>query len=151
MSFVVSPGPINEPKAGLGLSAEGVLAELAARRQAGEMVGLGLGIFVEKSGQGPFDDARFTVTAQEGKLFVVLDPAFRTKKAPDLKIFLSPKPLAQLNNRNATQDSLRVGPLQKSRGAQRLEIPSGTSLDEYKTVLIHCEKFSKLWGGAALR
>ena len=94
---------------------------------------------------------QWKIVQEEGKLFVVLDPAFRTKKAPDLKIFLSPKPLAQLNNRNATQDSLRVGPLQKSRGAQRLEIPSGTSLDEYKTVLIHCEKFSKLWGGAALR
>lgn len=31
---------------------------LAQRRRAGEMVGLGIGMFVEKSGLGPFDDVR---------------------------------------------------------------------------------------------
>ena len=31
---------------------------LAERRRAGEMVGLGIGMFVEKSGLGPFDDVR---------------------------------------------------------------------------------------------
>ena len=31
---------------------------LADRRRAGEMVGLGIGMFVEKSGLGPFDDVR---------------------------------------------------------------------------------------------
>jgi len=36
-------------------------ANVAQRRQAGEMVGLGFGFFVEKSGLGPFDDVRITV------------------------------------------------------------------------------------------
>ena len=36
-------------------------ADVAGRRQAGEMVGLGLGFFVEKSGLGPFDDVRITL------------------------------------------------------------------------------------------
>src|SRR4029077_13583654 len=35
--------------------------DVVRRRQAGEMVGLGLGFFVEKSGLGPFDDARITL------------------------------------------------------------------------------------------
>ena len=40
------------------------LREAASRRrEAGEAVGLGLGFFVEKSGLGPFDDARIIVDA----------------------------------------------------------------------------------------
>jgi CO/xanthine dehydrogenase Mo-binding subunit len=37
---------------------EQMRADAARRRRDGEMVGLGLGFFVEKSGLGPFDDAR---------------------------------------------------------------------------------------------
>jgi carbon-monoxide dehydrogenase large subunit len=40
---------------------ERLRADVARRRQAGEMVGLGLGFFVEKSGLGPFDDVRITL------------------------------------------------------------------------------------------
>jgi carbon-monoxide dehydrogenase large subunit/6-hydroxypseudooxynicotine dehydrogenase subunit gamma len=36
-------------------------AEIKARRATGELVGTGLGIFVEKSGLGPFDNVRITV------------------------------------------------------------------------------------------
>ena len=35
--------------------------ELTQRRSAGELVGLGLGMFVEKSGLGPFDDVQISV------------------------------------------------------------------------------------------
>ena len=40
--------------------------DLAARRATGEMVGLGLGFFVEKSGLGPFDDVIVTLDASGG-------------------------------------------------------------------------------------
>ncbi|MCY3924834.1 MAG: xanthine dehydrogenase family protein molybdopterin-binding subunit [bacterium] len=39
---------------------------LAERRAAGEMVGLGIGMFVEKSGLGPFDDVRVRRTEGGG-------------------------------------------------------------------------------------
>ena len=83
--------------------------------------------------------------------YVVLDEAFRTKKAPDLKIFLSPKSLAELGNRNATEGSVLVGPLPGARGAQRLAVPAGTNPSEFRTLVLHCEQYSKLWGGAPLR
>jgi carbon-monoxide dehydrogenase large subunit len=38
----------------------------AERRQRGEMVGLGLGIFVEKSGLGPFDEVRIALDRDGG-------------------------------------------------------------------------------------
>jgi aerobic carbon-monoxide dehydrogenase large subunit len=39
----------------------GLRADVVRRRQQGELVGLGLGFFVEKSGLGPFDDARIVL------------------------------------------------------------------------------------------
>ncbi|HVH74279.1 MAG TPA: xanthine dehydrogenase family protein molybdopterin-binding subunit [Stellaceae bacterium] len=43
---------------------EQLKAEAARRREEGELVGLGLGFFVEKSGLGPFDDVR--IALEEG-------------------------------------------------------------------------------------
>jgi CO/xanthine dehydrogenase Mo-binding subunit len=40
--------------------------EAARRRQAGELVGVGLGFFVEKSGLGPFDDVRISLLDDGG-------------------------------------------------------------------------------------
>ena len=45
-------------------------ADLKARRARGEAVGAGLGMFVEKSGLGPYDDVRIEV-APDGKVEVV--------------------------------------------------------------------------------
>lgn len=42
---------------------EARIADAARRREAGELVGLGLGIFVEKSGLGPSDGVRLSVDA----------------------------------------------------------------------------------------
>lgn len=98
-----------------------------------------------------FDIAgQWQIVEENGKVFVELDAAFRTKDAPDLKIFLSPLPLSELNNRNATEGALLVGPLSEHHGAQRLAVPAGTQLGRYKTIALHCEKYSKLWGGAGL-
>ena len=45
-------------------------ADLAARRAAGEMVGTGIGVFVEESGRGPKDGARISV-GEDGKVTVL--------------------------------------------------------------------------------
>lgn len=49
-------------------------AQIAARRAAGELVGAGIGMFVEKSGLGPFDDVRITV-GRTGRVEVVTGAA----------------------------------------------------------------------------
>ena len=53
---------------------ERLRAELAHRRQTGEAVGLGLGFFVEKSGLGPFEDARIAL-GRDGTVEVVTGAA----------------------------------------------------------------------------
>lgn len=87
----------------------------------------------------------------DGKIFVALDEEFSTRNAPDLNLFLSPKPLAELNGANAAEGALFIGQLQSNKGAQRYEISSETNLMDYETIIIHCQQFSKLWSGATLK
>ncbi len=49
-------------------------AQIAERRKAGELVGAGIGMFVEKSGLGPFDDVRIIV-GTDGHVEVVTGAA----------------------------------------------------------------------------
>ena len=87
----------------------------------------------------------WTLFSENGVTTVSLDSGFSTRKAPDLKIFLSPLSPGELSGRNATQGSLLISPLKSNSGAQSYTVPAGTDLSRYKTILIHCEAFSKLW------
>ncbi|MEC7491194.1 MAG: xanthine dehydrogenase family protein molybdopterin-binding subunit [Pseudomonadota bacterium] len=49
---------------------EDIVKQLEARRAKGEMVGIGIGYFVEKSGLGPYDDVRIEMT-RDGAIEVV--------------------------------------------------------------------------------
>ena len=51
-----------------------VRAEISSRREKGELVGLGLAYFVEKSGLGPFDDVRIEID-QNGDIEVITGAA----------------------------------------------------------------------------
>jgi hypothetical protein len=93
-------------------------------------------------------DGTWKIIRDGGKTFVVLDDAFNTKSAPDLKIFLSPNAASGLDNRNATQGSALVAVLQSNRGAQRYEVPAGVDVSRYRAIVIHCEKYTKLWAAA---
>ena len=96
-------------------------------------------------------EGTWKIVEEGGRAYVALDADFSTKQAPDLKIFLSPLALSEIRNSNATKGALRVGALTSPKGAQKLEIPAGTDLGRYKTLVLHCEKYTKLWGGSALR
>jgi hypothetical protein len=96
-------------------------------------------------------DGTWKIVREGGKTFVVLDDSFNTKSAPDLKIFLSPNGAAGLDNRNATQGSALVAVLRSNRGAQRYEVPAGVDVSSFRALVIHCEKYTKLWAAADLR
>lgn len=95
-------------------------------------------------------EGTWKLVERDDKYYIVLDENFKTKKAPDLKVFLSPLPLDELTGNNATSGSLFVGALRSNQGAQELTVPTDAKLDRYVTVIIQCEKYSKLWGGASL-
>lgn len=95
-------------------------------------------------------EGAWKIVEEGGRRFVVLDQAFRTKSAPDLKLFLSPRNPGEISSLDATDGAARVGELTSNQGAQRIAIPAGVDLGRYRTLVLHCEKYSKLWGVAAL-
>jgi len=92
----------------------------------------------------------WSLVERDGKQLVVFSNRFKTKNGPDLKIFLSPKSAEEVNGKNAIDGSLLLGVLQNNKGAQEYEIPEGTDLSQYSTVLVHCEAYAILWGGGSL-
>lgn len=81
---------------------------------------------------------------------LVFSDDFKTRSGPDLKVFLSPRDVAGSTGANATSGAVRLGRLHSTRGTQDYVLPEGIILSDYESVLVHCEAFSKLWGGADL-
>lgn len=77
---------------------------------------------------------------------------FDTSSAPDLKFVLSPHTTARAKNDNALSGGFVIAPLVDEEGAQsfRFELPEGRSLDDFESLLVHCERYTKLWGAVAL-
>ena len=92
----------------------------------------------------------WTVEQRDGKTFIVFADDFRAANGPDLKIFLSPKSVADATGKNAVHGSINIGELQRTKGTQVYEVPAGINLADYGSVLVHCEAYSVLWGGGDL-
>ncbi len=89
------------------------------------------------------------VETADGRVLRLADN-FSTGRGPDIKIFLSPLPFADASGDNATQGSILLGQLDSRRGAAELVIPADVDLSAFQSVLVHCEEFSVLFGGADL-
>ena len=89
------------------------------------------------------------ITEEGGSMKLVITD-LKTKKAPDLKIYFSPKSISSVTAKTATSGSFFLKQLSSHKGSQTYALPSGFDLSKYKSVLIHCEKYTKLWGGANL-
>ncbi len=142
--------PILSAFAAVGLSfaavSAGALAPVAAA-QAVETV-LHEGVWTKKSFKS---SGEWTIVQEaDGAMYVKLSDDFRTRRAPYLKIFLSPQPASDTTGDNATDGALLVAELSSNKGGQVYEIPAGTDLSQYQSILIHCEAYSKLWSAADL-
>jgi hypothetical protein len=75
---------------------------------------------------------------------------FKTANAPDLKLFLHEKSISSLSSKNVAKGSKFLAKLKSNKGDQEYKLPKGLKLSEYKSLIIHCQKYTKLWGGANL-
>ena len=67
---------------------------------------------------------------------------FNTTNGPDLYVYLSTD--------KSASDFVNLGKLKGNVGNQNYQIPQGTELEKYNTVLIWCQAFSVLFGSAEI-
>ena len=92
----------------------------------------------------------WAVVQENGQTLIRFSNDFKTKNGPDLKIFLSPQSIQAVNGKSATAGSVNLGVLKSTKGTQDYLVPAGVNLSNFKSVLVHCEAYSILWGGGAL-
>ena len=83
-------------------------------------------------------------------LVLRLGDDFKTSSMPDLILLLSPKPMAQVTNNNAADGGHRFATLSSAKGSSQYVIKGIDSLDGFRSLVIHCEEYTKCWGGADL-
>jgi len=81
---------------------------------------------------------------------ITVNDKFKTKKGPDLKVFLSPQTIDPANGKNATNGAVLIAELKKNNGSQEYVLPENFDISDFKSPLIHCEAYSVLWGGTNL-
>lgn len=108
--------------------------------------------------KGDFRDAdrahrgKGTATIQEGadgRRFVLLSD-FKVTKGPDLKVWLSAHGDIRRSSDVAGAAHVSLGKLKRSAGDQSYDIPAGTDLSKFKSVVIWCEEFGVLFSAATL-
>jgi len=92
----------------------------------------------------------WTITTDNDKTVIRFGEKFKTKKGPDLKIFLSPKTLESVSGKTATDDAVLVAVLKSHKGAQEYVLPDNIDINDFESLLIHCEAYSVLWGGTTI-
>ena len=90
------------------------------------------------------------IVERDGQTVLRFSDSFRASNGPDLKVFLSPQGLDTVSGKTATNGAVKLGLLESTKGAQEYVLPAGVNLSQFGSVLIHCEQFSVLWGGATL-
>jgi hypothetical protein len=81
------------------------------------------------------------IPLSDGKTFLRVEN-LKATNGPDLYVYLSTD--------GNTSDIVNLGRLKGNIGNQNYEIPTGTDLSKYDTVLIWCKAFSTLFGSARL-
>ncbi len=127
--------------------AAAAIAVFAAPVPAAFAVNLDGGTFTRKQKRISGD---WKIVEENGRRLLRFSNDFRTQSGPDLKVFLSPTSFAQVSGRTAVAGSVALGELKATRGGQEYVIPDGVNIEDFNSVLVHCEAYSVLWGGGDL-
>lgn len=95
-------------------------------------------------------DGTWSLETRADGTYLLFNEDFSTASGPDLKVFLSPQDVTDVRDRTATRNAVKLGALKRTRGAQEYRLPDGIDLSAFRSLLIHCERYSHFWGGAAL-
>ena len=91
-------------------------------------------------------DGAWQIEKRNGQTVLRFSDGFQTNRGPDLKLFLSKRDISNVTGNNAT-DGVFLSKLKNNQGYQEYVIPNNINIDDYASLMIHCERFSVLWGG----
>jgi hypothetical protein len=83
------------------------------------------------------------IETEPGK-YIVRVEEFSVRNGPDLFVYLSP------NADGYDDQALNLGDLKATDGAFNYEIPEGTDVSEFRSVVVWCKQFAVLFGHATL-
>jgi hypothetical protein len=86
--------------------------------------------------------------AGDGNHFVRFEN-FQTENGPDVRIYLSTAPGSASGN-DLIKEFIDLGTLKGNVGSQNYQIPSGTDVTKYKSVVVWCRRFKVGFGVAPL-
>ncbi len=89
------------------------------------------------------------VALQDGKHEVQLS-AFEVTNGPDLEVWLSAHPDPERSGDVSDNEWVSLGQLKGNVGDQAYQVPDGTDIAAFKSVVIWCEQFGVLFSPAAL-
>jgi hypothetical protein len=116
------------------------LPPAAASALSGEFIGAGDGTH---NAEGTAKE----ISLEDGRKFIRFEN-FKVTNGPNLFVYLATD---NSYTNNSVSDFIEIGPLKANIGNQNYEIPDGTDLAKYNTVLIWCKAFSVLFGSAELK
>ncbi|SEC94698.1 Electron transfer DM13 [Tenacibaculum sp. MAR_2009_124] len=80
--------------------------------------------------------------------YLVFGEDFKTNRGPDVKVYLSKKRIEDIDKRESVDEGgVFLGEI-KFSGSQEFKIPESINLKEYKSIVVHCQKYSAVWGGS---
>src|SRR5690606_4932608 len=97
-------------------------------------------------------NGNWKIQEEGGTFYLFLGNDFMTLAGPDLKIYLSPTAIEDIEDRDAVDKNggVLIAGLKSNKGAQRYTIPKGTQPSEFISLVIFCPQFSVVWGGVSL-
>jgi hypothetical protein len=115
------------------------------------MEGKGEDAMMEKELSGNFVGAGDGIHNAEGVAKVVyIEGGSDVLRLEDLKVTNGPNLYVYLATDKQASDFVNLGKLKANNGNQNYDIPEGTDLSKYDTVLVWCKQFSVLFGSAEL-
>jgi len=107
------------------------------------------GQFIERESKG--EGVVFLVINEEGR-WLEFNEDFKTGRAPDLRVYLSPVAASELTAETIEGGmSVFLAELESRKGSQRYQIPENIDLTRFRSVAVHCLKYSKLYPAADLQ
>lgn len=95
----------------------------------------------------------YEIVRLDGRTLLRLSDDFSAPKAPEpLRILLSPLAAKDAKNRNAENGAVLIGTISTWKGGQTIPLPDGLDLESgrFKSLLLNCQKYTKLWSAAPL-